>query len=727
MMELKVDELINDKWIVKKLFSESGQGQSAIVVSKDNADEKYVLKLLKNIQDTNNIDRFTQEIELLTKLSSIERIPSIVEKNLEQYYYVMEYIEGKSLEDTVQAKKNRNKFDKALTAIMQLLDIVNDYNKLKVIHRDIKPANIICKDGNIDDIYLIDFGIGHDLNNAKDLTEINVQLGNRFLKLPELQNGNKRDIRSDITMCIGIFYFMLTGCVPVNLIDENMRKPHQTEKGIVNLQWVGTEKLKLLNKIFNKGFENDIEERFQNVNDLIFALNEFNTYEIKEVVIKRYSKKTQSFCMETISSIISLNSHSEKEIMQKLKLYDNKIIAIGFADFVEIEDKLFIRLNQNNILKQMDYFSKYKYVKVDGLYLKKKEDIIEIMTKQDSLSELKGKIHFKGNTIEFTDFIIQNSNYEIPVKRFLELNKRFKLEDIANEIICCSDKVIFLYDNSFCFIDYMQEKITEVDLSYLFDCSEKIIVSDNLKWIIYKDDDNKINAAKLENGIYHKKENKKLCSLCKRALDYVFYSNDVLILGNRKLILFDIENNCIKEEFNIPFFKGMFLDNIHHVSFKQNLVVIKYFRTKRKLYINWKTKRCKGDSKIGFVNYISSMDDKYIYSSKYDKVIRRKIDDDTELYIYDESKSENGNTIHKEVYLNELKCMKDEYFFLWNNREKNDLRKLRKARVCKIVNGQWVRICDIEDVSSIVDFFVYPKGLITINETNEVTLWKMYN
>ena len=67
-MELNIGELINEKWKVEELFGESGQGQSARVSSVNNAEEKYVLKMLKDTGNSTSVKRFEQEICLLKKI-----------------------------------------------------------------------------------------------------------------------------------------------------------------------------------------------------------------------------------------------------------------------------------------------------------------------------------------------------------------------------------------------------------------------------------------------------------------------------------------------------------------------------------------------------------------------------------------------------------------------------------------------------------------------------------
>lgn len=294
-MRLREQQIIDGKWKVIKLYGQSGQGQSAKVKLVNGDNTTYVLKALKNIQSDESIKRFKQEIELLGKLHHIKRIPQIVETDIKQHYYVMDYIEGKTLQEVKQGENKKGSFDEIMSAMMQLLNIVMDYSKCRIVHRDIKPGNIICKNGHIDDLYLVDFGMAYNQKNGQDLTSTDEHLGNRFLDLPELKSGNQRDLRSDLTQCVGILFYLLTGFNPTVLVNAEQKMPHQTERGIMNLQWVGSRNLSILNNVFDKGFRINIEERFQTVSDLIFALNEIN----RQVTFEQHlncMKKTDSYC-----------------------------------------------------------------------------------------------------------------------------------------------------------------------------------------------------------------------------------------------------------------------------------------------------------------------------------------------------------------------------------------------------------------------------------------------
>ncbi|CAN0606617.1 unnamed protein product, partial [Ectocarpus sp. 12 AP-2014] len=150
---------------------------------------------LKQIKDYNNSERRRRfYIETIIYESiQIKGLPRIIETNTNLFkekdiplYYVSEFIEGKQLDDYIQL--NTPNEEEIIVLFEQLLKILSDCHERNVIHRDIKPENIIVKDG---EIYLVDFGISYYPEAAiKNLTKVGIEIGNRFLRLPEHSAGS---------------------------------------------------------------------------------------------------------------------------------------------------------------------------------------------------------------------------------------------------------------------------------------------------------------------------------------------------------------------------------------------------------------------------------------------------------------------------------------------------------------------------------------------------------
>ncbi len=140
-------------------------------------------------------------------------------------FYVMEYLQGKSLSEIIRDEKfSLLRFLSLARQICLGLQcahngIVVDGKVCPIIHRDIKPSNMLTVDdasfGEL--VKVLDFGIAKLL--LSDTQQTNYYLGTLAYSSPEQMEGKELDNRSDI-YSLGVMMFeMLTGKMP--LIPEN--------------------------------------------------------------------------------------------------------------------------------------------------------------------------------------------------------------------------------------------------------------------------------------------------------------------------------------------------------------------------------------------------------------------------------------------------------------------------------------------------------------------------
>ena len=258
-----------------------GQGTTFKVRQKSSEQEPkiFIVKLLKQQNDIERRTRTRREFISLQTLK-INGIPSVIDSNTEYYeqleyklFIVMEYIPGITLAECVNAlidKTLKISFLQVSTFFNNLLEIINSCHEIDIIHRDLKPDNVILKNNDIKRPFLVDFGQSFNQLETTLITPDFQIMGNRFLYLPELSKNspNKRDYRSDITMAIGILYYILTGKEPGHLVDEEGRLPHQRGLYSAYLFDIHPETSKCIERIFDKGFQQNINYRFQSIDAL---------------------------------------------------------------------------------------------------------------------------------------------------------------------------------------------------------------------------------------------------------------------------------------------------------------------------------------------------------------------------------------------------------------------------------------------------------------------------
>ena len=99
-------------------------------------------------------------------------------------YFVMEYIEGESLEHRLK-KQGKLPPEQALKILKQVALALEDAWERKIIHRDIKPSNILID--KKEQVKLADFGMAKStkIKGEKTLTSPIVFLGSPYYVSPE--------------------------------------------------------------------------------------------------------------------------------------------------------------------------------------------------------------------------------------------------------------------------------------------------------------------------------------------------------------------------------------------------------------------------------------------------------------------------------------------------------------------------------------------------------------
>lgn len=122
-------------------------------------------------------------------------------------FFVMEYVEGKTLERVLDA--GPLPLEKAAVWAADLCAAISRAHRAKVIHGDIKPANIlITKEGQVK---LGDFGIARF---ATQVSQTGTLMGTPAYLSPEQIQGQSQDNRSDLFSLGIILYQMATGVRP---------------------------------------------------------------------------------------------------------------------------------------------------------------------------------------------------------------------------------------------------------------------------------------------------------------------------------------------------------------------------------------------------------------------------------------------------------------------------------------------------------------------------------
>ena len=264
-----------------EIINEIDRGAMGIVFkAKDKTLDRFVAvkqlilhPILDEKSRETHIERFVREAKSVAKFSH----PNIVSvfdtgKFHKDYYIVMEYVEGKTLEYFMN-KGNPLSVNEVIEISIQALEALGQAHKNGVVHRDIKPSNIMLLPSGR--VKVMDFGIAKAMDMGT-LTSTGATLGTIGYMSPEQWDSTKIDGRSDLFSYSVMMYQMLAGERPfksesiatfvANLVSESFHPDPIRQKN----ELVPHE----MEKIIMKGLERDREKRYQKAEEMIRDLED---------------------------------------------------------------------------------------------------------------------------------------------------------------------------------------------------------------------------------------------------------------------------------------------------------------------------------------------------------------------------------------------------------------------------------------------------------------------
>ena len=223
--ELAPGAILRGKYKILEKIGEGGMG-AVYKALHLRFNEVCALKIVLpyHLQDPSFLQRFNAEAVLMRRLDHPHalRINDVDETEDGRPFFVMEYIEGESLDAILV--RGALPPARAVGIALQACEALAAAHRLGVIHRDIKPANLILartSDGT-DCVKVLDFGIakvkaGSPLRDGASLTQTGALVGTPTYMSPEQcqgAHGDKLTEASDLYSLGVVLYQMLTGSVP---------------------------------------------------------------------------------------------------------------------------------------------------------------------------------------------------------------------------------------------------------------------------------------------------------------------------------------------------------------------------------------------------------------------------------------------------------------------------------------------------------------------------------
>jgi serine/threonine-protein kinase len=216
-----------------------------------------------------DLEHMLKEPRLLARLNHPNIISVLsAEKDGGLFFIVMEYVDGESLEGTLEREKTLP-YKLSCRYILQILDAVQYAHTNQVLHRDLRPANIMLSRAGV--IKVGDFGVAALMEKAQYAKTI---IGTPPYMSPEHFQG-KAVFASDVYSIGIVLYEMLTGRVPyydVNpaKLEILIREGNATPPKVLNKDIPRD-----LNNIVLRTIAKDISNRYTSCQELTQTLNHF--------------------------------------------------------------------------------------------------------------------------------------------------------------------------------------------------------------------------------------------------------------------------------------------------------------------------------------------------------------------------------------------------------------------------------------------------------------------
>jgi eukaryotic-like serine/threonine-protein kinase len=259
-----------------QIIGKLGKGAMAVVykAKQVSLDRVVAIKILPKRFSENQeyVTRFYKEGKAAAKLNHNNIVQAIdVGEAGGYHYFVMEYVEGKTLYEDLAAGRVFSEAE-SLEIVIQVAKALKHAHDNGLIHRDVKPKNIMINKEGV--VKLADMGLARETSDIEAAqSEAGKAYGTPYYISPEQIRGDVDiDGRADIYGLGATFYHMVTGRVPFMADDPSdvMRK-HLREE-LVPPDHINTALSNGVSEVIEVMMAKRREDRYNNVEELLTDL-----------------------------------------------------------------------------------------------------------------------------------------------------------------------------------------------------------------------------------------------------------------------------------------------------------------------------------------------------------------------------------------------------------------------------------------------------------------------
>lgn len=265
-----------------RIIAEKGRGNNGVVYEAWDCSlrKRVAIKTMFSYQWSNEeLMRFQSEARSASRLNhpNVLQILDFGASNSGQPYMVMEFVNGKTLKETIDDVRGIE-CTEALPMFIQICEGLSHAHREGIFHRDVKCGNImIGQDRNgLETLKVIDFGIaslahGHATALTLSGNQAITIVGSPLYMSPDQMHGLKFDARSEVYSLGCVMFETLCGAVPFDGDSVMATMNMHASAPVPELKKADGQAVdcppRLLAAI-RKCLEKDPDDRFQNVDEL---------------------------------------------------------------------------------------------------------------------------------------------------------------------------------------------------------------------------------------------------------------------------------------------------------------------------------------------------------------------------------------------------------------------------------------------------------------------------
>jgi len=312
-----------------KILGKVGAGAMAFVYKAKqlSLNRTVAIKLLPKrfSENPEYVRRFYKEGQAAGKLHHNNIVQAIdVGEAGGYHYFVMEFVEGKTIADDLGGGKAFSEQD-ALDIVIQVAYALEHAHACELVHRDVKPKNIMIHSDGV--VKLADMGLARETTDMETAeSEQGKAYGTPYYIAPEqIRGAIDIDGRADIYGLGATFYHMVTGRVPFMADDSaEIMKKHLRER-LIPPDHINTTLSSGVSEVIEVMMAKQREDRYSNATELLADLEALRKGETPLQAHKRFDVSM----LEQLEQGDDIESDTETYDEDLIARYRAGLVALG--------------------------------------------------------------------------------------------------------------------------------------------------------------------------------------------------------------------------------------------------------------------------------------------------------------------------------------------------------------------------------------------------------------